>query len=126
MIQANELRIGNYIYFENKIITVNYIAENHIGYGKGNFAPISFNDFAPIPLDENILVKCGFDYVTMGIFKASDKNFDFPIIKWSGEVARYTTYNVRGEVRTITELNYLHELQNLYWFLCKKELTIIL
>lgn len=115
MIQANELRIGNLILFYKDVIEINYINKTHIGYGKGNFAPISFNNFEPIPLTEEWLLKFGFE--VSEIFKNSYILNSVEIYIQDG-LYWYDFGNDRVEVKTI------HQLQNLYFALNDEELTI--
>ena len=117
--KANELRIGNLILFYKDVIEINYINKTHIGYGKGNFAPISFNNFEPIPLTEEWLIKLGFEkkqrlYVLSFLRVEINKYING---KWE-----YTL--LFNDIKKIKEIKYVHKLQNLYFELTGEELTI--
>lgn len=66
MIQPNELRIGNYIMFEQTTHIVVELSETLIStrWIKGSDKYIhTLSDLRPIPLTEDILLKCGFEYI---------------------------------------------------------------
>jgi len=105
--KANELRIGNWFRYQTKI-----------GYDYDVFDTKYIQDlvddpqydfFEPIPLTEDILLKCGFIkdgnlYFKNGFVFRDDKLF-------YNTVELYLTIN-------------LHQLQNLYFSLTNEELTI--
>lgn len=148
MIQANELRIGNYVLatglHETKTVSIKYIEfYNRSGY------ILFFNesdvgeypkDLKPIPLTSEILERCGFDesgflYLTekeernferewlhrtflfyseevLLYYIANDYKFDLPGDGWHTQAVGYR------------HIQYLHQLQNLYYSLTGKELEI--
>ena len=62
---TSELRIGNYIghvnYFHKKMHKVIQISNNHVNVETGDtFVSISSDFIMPMPLTEEILLKCGF------------------------------------------------------------------
>lgn len=123
--KANELRIGNYVLKSLKS-----------GNGRKIEVKIDINDFIricdgseiynfePIPLTEECLLKFGFK-------ETSDKDFigglytrgkdGFYINK---ETMSYCGIDYEGTIDDIVEINYVHELQNLYFALTKEELTM--
>lgn len=119
MIKANELRIGNWV-------TVKGVFEKaiHIRLRKHDFNK-DFNDFYPIPLTEEILLKCGFEnYQTdkSNVFKG--EGFLITFVKegrFKGK--RYLKYHC-VTFEDFGKIQYLHQLQNLYWCLCGKEVEV--
>jgi len=102
-LSANELRIGNYLIdpFYGTIVEVNISILESIHNG---------TEYKPIPLTEEILLKCGFE--KYGIwFKIKDFHVsighNIAFEKW---VTSYRTPE------------YLHQLQNLYFALKQEEL----
>ena len=62
MIQAKDLRIGNWVMYDNKIFEVDTISMefptlNTIEFGIG---VVKWDKLNPIPLTEELLIKCGF------------------------------------------------------------------
>lgn len=114
MIQANELRIGNKILYTHpeyesliNTVTVEDIEQcliDNCGFNKIH---------APILLTEDILLKCGFNWIGLG-----------GMIK--------DNYFIRHEgcltmcMKSGVLLTAVHQLQNLYFALTKQELEIIL
>ena len=121
MIQANELRIGNYISYDKieKLPTIvegiyfdeEYERQSIICRHVEDF----INEFEPIPLTEEWLLKFGFVkfielqvYQLQGFEIAFEKGFFWYML------------DTRGEI----QVTYLHDLQNLYFAITKTELTI--
>lgn len=112
--KANELRIGNYALrkeylFENKNYHEIIIDHNDI-----TACVIKPEDFKPITITEELLLKFGFEN---GIDEMTFYN-NLICIYWK----KFDNYfEINGENYFITEL---HMFQNLYWALCGEELTI--
>jgi len=142
--EAKELRVGNYVQYPNlkRPIRVSII----------DTTETTTNTKAqPIPLTEEILLKCGFkerhlvqwngngaDYQPENVYT---QQRDFTVNHF---IVRYETFVANGEQSTnmccgligdwyekisfdsllIYELEYLHQLQNLYFALTNEELTI--
>ena len=118
MIKANELRIGNWVLFIKKITQV----ESWM-FIQG------VKHITPIPLTPEILEKCGFK---------ADENYDFYFdMQTHGLEIRcmtdgfYPTYIQHPEMScdmrqsvSLERINYVHELQNLFFVLHKEELEI--
>jgi hypothetical protein len=115
--KASELRIGNYINeVEDGLIIVNSIdSREHRFYVTDQNGDINGEDFIePIPLTEEWLERFGFEY--------SDLNGDsglwkIPPFQIYGKYNQFL-YDYRLDV------NYVHQLQNLYFALTGEELTI--
>lgn len=145
MIQANEFRCGNKLLFLGEIVTFKNITEfrdadvfwvktfeRHDEYKSFHFKPIELN--------EEILLKCGFEkerkpdkcnmYSLNGLrlFMWFDKNHNFDYITANGERVvyesrkRYKFYLI--EIGNEIEIKSLHHLQNLYWCLVGSELNV--
>lgn len=137
MIQANELRVVNWVeykWFEKSYnptrttIHREYVqvlaidsANNRVliktEQFRKNHTWVSLSKVSPIPLTEEILIKCGFKYQLIGL---SYGRFNFT---WK-EKYKYW-YVVDNESMTyLTKIEYLHELQNFIYIMDGKELEI--
>lgn len=125
ILDVKELRIGNYInyaYFPNNLesiepVLVSGIIETHISYKEDNKEfTYQIEEFRPIPLTEEILIKAGFE-------KGSVFIDDLEI-----------SVNIKNNLLTIQQngehfgvqidIEYLHQLQNIIFDLIGKELEI--
>jgi len=124
MIQANELRYGNKVMFLGEIVTfigIESIRIDNVFWAKikeTNVLAKSIH-FNPIPITEEILLKCGFkgrpDFIwrgSIGILIRDGKYY----------LALKDLSNV--QFKSIIELKYLHQLQNLYYSITNEELNI--
>jgi len=134
MIKVNELRIGNYVYNnENKLSRIKQI--NAIGtvllnnlefYNEDAEWGQHCNEISGIPLTIEILLSCGFDetinnrdsgYRQIGKV-VNGHDFMFTIECNCGPEFYFDMVGV--------ELNYLHQLQNLFFALTSTELKVLL
>lgn len=104
--KANELRIGNYVWLVSK--NKYYKIQDGHDIDEG----CESEDFKPIPLTEDILLKCGFTFCDMVY---SFNGFEILNLKQSLEFFNHD-YPIK--------LEYLHQLQNLYFALTNQELKI--
>lgn len=112
--EANELRIGN-ITDKGTIVSF-YERGIHVGFGK----TFEFNEVQPIPLTEEWLLKFGLKkthYNNQIIYDSGHQNSTYIIIDENS-----SSYFMWGAY--LTSIKYVHELQNLYFALIKKELEI--
>ena len=124
MIQANELRLTNLVLNpDDKICLIKEISQigtvvvNQLDFWRSDNAfGYSTNEIKPIPLTEEILLKCGFTN-TGGYI--SFYNGDFGLI-WNED---HISLQVEGQWLTL-KVKSLHQLQNLYFALTQTELTI--
>lgn len=130
MIKSNDLRIGNNFKYEYEVITLYGIEDKSVQILKPNmnnyFHKIPIDWIEPIPLTEEILLKCGF--VSKSIYDDLELNG----FKIQSTVRRCDTnerssffLNLGEENESLNNrIDYLHQLQNLYWFLYGKELNV--
>ena len=104
MLKANELRIGNCVYAFKTIWQIDNTDFNNIE---------KIETYKPIPLTEDILLKCGFKKEPIDVYSlngidlcVSDNSVEF----FAGRIE--------------TNIYYLHQLQNLYFALTGEELNI--
>ena len=122
MIAPQDLKIDNLVLFNSKFVTVSSIIHQENGYmvefycdGFKNRVPIE--DIYPIELNPSILEKCGFDVTSKGFYQHPN---------WYNVSLKYLrgTYNLRCNFMDIVanNIDYLHQLQNLYYTLTGEEL----
>jgi hypothetical protein len=142
MIKVNELRIGNWVKLGDingkvkSIYSSHFQVDDERSVSLGNSLQINFK---PIPLTEEILLKCGFEKViTKGDFDAGfddevtygleyKREFylsycdDFSVGIFSSKKA---SNDELGICIPIESARYLHQLQNLFFTLTGEELEI--
>jgi len=118
MIQANELRIGNW----------------YVQYGSYyKVTPTTLRDLfyttkpqgwcRPIPLTEDILLKCGGERDEHNdVFVYLDKTHDLRLYLTNGFIQQCKSYY--SPLSNYPHITHLHQLQNLYFALTQQELTI--
>lgn len=123
MIAANELRVGNWVSIESDDVLVDYhylffqIEAKHYGY----LAKVGF-DYVPIPLTEELLLKCGFvirydEYYGIETDSLYFNSYDFLHVGVGVQV-----FDNEG-VKVIL-LEYLHQLQNFVHIHTGEELNV--
>lgn len=117
MIQANDLRLGNYIYtpgeVKAKILSIHNL---EVGTNYGTWG-IHYVD--PIQLTWDWLVMFGFtDNDRIGVFINGKYDLE-ELTEGSGQWEFCI-----NEIQTGTILTYVHQLQNLYYALTGQELTV--
>jgi hypothetical protein len=141
MLKASELRIGNIVYHINDITRIYSVDSGGIIHWHINDLKINKESgreqnsdkfiLNPIPLTEEILLKCGFERYKTYLFRKRI-NDDFYLI-FSPKDTRplyciLRMYNddmdILQECNNSVDCNYLHQLQNLYFALTNEELTV--
>ena len=132
MINANELRLGNYILHKGgvRILPVKCSYAHFELLSKGQV-----KDMFPIPLKPDVLEKCGFtenkkyyqapevrEFVLALPVKGSNTNEIKAYINKTETYARATV----NELIITNNIHHLHQLQNLYYALVASELDITL
>ena len=116
--KANELRIGNYLEFNNlirpsEIIKVNAWFLRQLVNDPKEDNPTVNNFYKPIPLTEGWLLNFGFEKTKYGFVKMTE----IACLRiWEEDV----TYS--GTL--IENIEHVHQLQNLYFALTGEELTL--
>ncbi|MGJ1369547.1 hypothetical protein [Sphingobacterium spiritivorum] len=135
--KATELRIGNVLTFLDKQVAVVAITETHAsikGYELNRYTPVAldYTGLQRIPLTEEILLKCGFDFSqfkkpmqTCGVDLFYGHDYYFKRIGYKTDLILRSLNGVfRIECFYSTRIQYLHQLQNLYFALTGKELEV--
>lgn len=137
MIAANELRIGNWVIYDNTICyivaidndggidgSVKLYSVNILKGGVVCVKIIPISNIHPIPLTEEILLKCGFETADDWWFKFKiNTEEDFYLLISPKE--RFAYFSLRDmQVSEIRDLDHLHWLQNAYFFFVGKELEV--
>lgn len=128
--QETELRIGNLVKGSPEIVieivSVNKHSCGYIIYRQGSASKdfingkIEIKKINPIPITEEILLKCGFEKKTM----LHDFYFENKYYKLHEVIPKEGYYLSDNDVRKLKPCKYLHELQNLQKSLTGNELTI--
>lgn len=145
MIQANEIRLGNYFYYENKIVEIEKINQHGVNernvysYVERNDeplsteriiikTPISFFELQPIPLTHEILKNAGFTYETLeDAYLVVIENENYPLklfIRLTNATNILFIKAFNNIIIYSTGNIYFHNLQNLYFPFSNKELHI--
>ena len=131
--KATELRIGNWL------IDKRYTHDSENGRFKVHVRDLQYLtdikesnecDFEPIPLTEEILLKCGFKK-TEEYYAADEENVDvytigcFDIAFIDNEYKLWISIDEDSYYNFAwTEIKYLHQLQNIYFALTGQELEV--
>jgi hypothetical protein len=134
MITENELRIGNLVlspqgvgYSPKGIIKVESIFGDGINHwqdmGAGGRA--SFTDIQPIPLTPEILEKCGFEFVEDSFGDQDLSRWQYTFENYGKSIDIYLTDgSCNLSDRENQQLNYVHQLQNLFFAISGRELEV--
>lgn len=119
MIKASDLRIGNLVYPFDDIQLVEYktILSDAISVSVKDFE--NTEHLYPIPLTEEWLVRMGFEKDGYNYWAHSDKYFEL-----RDKAPNYCFCVNCGEYDCSEDIQYVHQLQNLYFALTGTELTI--
>jgi hypothetical protein len=135
--KANELRIGNLVkLLDGTVFTISSIEQKGFTVqNKEETTWIEAEEFEPIPLTEEWLLKFGFEKIITDTEDAYgiDYNLEVPdicYISYSDDFScaiygsEYASKNSIGAVPNWNSIKYVHGLQNLYFALTGEELTI--
>ena len=117
----NELRIGNSVLFRDKIRTVFQIRSSGCDFSIGGNAYQSYiwEAIKPIPLTEDILLRLGFE---KGFYRYEFENYGLKCHKSLKENHWIVSQGFGIQFIELTEIQYLHILQNLFFSLTGEEL----
>jgi hypothetical protein len=117
--KANELRIGNYVYFHGDVEEINIDHFNIFNILKDGI-------LLPIPLTEEWLLKFGFEKVNNELTNIAPLNlpctFNLPNTPFSFCQGKLILTTSTGDFCVNTE--YVHQLQNLYFALTGEDLKL--
>lgn len=122
MVTANEIKVGNiFIREKGTARGLEYdhnfkVDEYWMGKLFGESISLALQDLSPIPLDEDVLIKCGFAKADDGYGGYLSPNFNGGSIR----IKENRWHNGCWD----TEVKYLHQLQNLYYALTNQEINI--
>lgn len=129
MIQATDLRVGNLVLSNNplhrkdwlgKVLSILEIKDESVSVVAIDELPYAFTGgqflkyINPLPITEDILLKCGFGVSVNGWHSCPLGKLEFG----------FKSEGVLILMDWDLEIKYLHQLQNLYYALTNKELTI--
>ena len=135
MIDIRELRIGNYVLPNNTIgaqsaVGVVFSINDYLVSVKGNSNQYDYHLLEGVSLTEKILVDAGFNYVsdcTCFPKEIGDKfAIGLKLEQNTGDLFYITNkaYNGILTIPAVYKVLYVHQLQNLYFFLTGKELEV--
>jgi len=120
--KAQDLRIGNYVLFNNgketgQITSVESYVTGQYKIGLNNRIDIKYycDEVKPIPLTEEWLLKFGF---AKSITQDIHPTFCRSIVQWNDGIIYVS------KLGFLNHIKHVHQLQNLYFALTNKELTI--
>ncbi len=139
MVNANELRIGNLLYFnanlfegqKNKIVEIETINKDFVTDTINKNTVIGgYENYQPILLDEEWLKKFGFNYFKhespLNAKLYADETWDFCVLKEDGAYFYAEQENEDSLYFTVKWIRYVHQLQNLYFALTGEEIKLII
>ena len=135
--KANELRVGNWVYGDggaySKIVGIKLfgnVVNNEIDiYSKDNGEGVewvlSISKLSPIPLTEEMLLKCGFKRVPKHLYVDNLKDLRTAVTYLKGSIIWNESTRIVwvGNI-ALDNIKYLHELQNLYFAITGEELEV--
>lgn len=133
---CTDLRIGNYLKYDDEIIQVSKLCKNYVEFYDKEDLLIGDNpkEFQPIELTEEILVKIGFEdrkgYFNYSKVFGDENNYcDSIHIYYCPRLKhfKFTHDKVKEcdlQTMDLYNIQYLHQLQNAYYLLTDQELNI--
>lgn len=118
--KASELRIGNYVFYRN-VETDEWTNDLPIEDGQEIDGA---DEYEPIPLTEEWLVKLGFEPLIGRVFYSIDVPNNGPFwLEYTDDLTQLF-YTIDGEYTIGKNIQYVHQLQNLYFALTGDELIL--
>lgn len=121
--KSTEIRIGNLVNFEGKPYEIDSIAYVYPTLNTAEFGigVVDWNNLEPIGLTEEWLLKFGFEKV--GVNFEKDWMLLWRNLK-TGTID-FVLNEPNSNKRKITQLRFVHQLQNLFYCLIGEELTVL-
>lgn len=120
MVKSNELRIGNYLH--NPVQNINFKIDARVIISIESEEKRSEiydkYSYKPIPLTEEMLLRCG------AKFNGSDIIINNTLVIEEAMAGEYFYTCGLGVKLNDEPIKYLHQLQNLFYCLCSRELNI--
>lgn len=131
MIKVNELRIGNKLLLNNDVIcTINEIRYNFLrvtylrkDVNREHTSLVEIYRFEPIPLTEEKLVKCGFEFKERVSGKIKEYRTDILSIFYNDNGIVSVNIGIQ-RIDDGKRIKHLHQLQNICFALSGEELNI--
>lgn len=134
--KAHELRVGNLVNYNGKVVKVEQITKRKIGYHtkpnetRMNYARLC--EVEPIPITDELLLKNGFELTDKPIVKTDLRLQPHFVYRKSIEDTNIDIDPVQlfifqrgiGNMVNICDVRHLHQLQNAYYLAANKELEI--
>lgn len=139
---ANEVRHGNYVMYDGRFFQIDIIASEFPTLKTPEFGigVVDWNNIHPVPLTEEILLKCGFSYSQpLTLWKLPNSNIIYEYDDEEEDSCNYYVHfyhdgehliiessNEHGEVSNMKfkHIKHLHQLQNLYFAITGQKLEI--
>ncbi len=121
MVQKTELRIGNLLKLNASFthyLIVNEIADTVIHFNKGQIC--KFDEVEPVVLTQEILFKANF------IFGRKFCGADFYDLKLKKDFFGNEVWDFKRNNESLRNVQYIHQVQNLYYALSGEELKILI
>lgn len=116
--KANELRTGNLLLFRGMEFEVKDITSKYVTH-QSELGIYFYNELVPIPLTKEWLLKFGF------IANRYNDEFELYPLMFDCEYTDHGEWNISYDGHPLsTEIQHVHQLQNLYFALTGKELTL--
>ena len=120
--KPQELKIGNLVCYNGEVVKVEQVTKRKIGYHtKPNETRLNYLmlcEIEPIPITEELLLKCGFDEPCDGVYK-----YNYGVFEVTKEREKWwVTWNDGADFWF--EIKHLHQLQNAYYLAIGKDFEI--
>jgi len=119
MINYKEARAGNLVMYDNRLFQIESISRSLPCLNTDEFGigVVDWNNIQPISLTPEILEKCGFVmHKTSQLWRTYNFYLHHYLVSDNEYCFKYSDF-------TSSSIQYLHQLQNLYFALCGEELN---
>lgn len=131
--KPTELRIGNLVLYEGKVVKVEQITRKKIGYhrykGETRMNYARLFEIEPIPITEDLLLKCGFflpehkEFYVLNRINGKDNGMRLTKYFGSWNVEIFASHPIYVMLEhCINGVVHIHDLQNAYQLATKEEL----